>query len=168
MDKLNIKLYVENGIESIDRSNKTVTDEKGKVHHYGTLILATGSRAFVPPDAPMHLPGVFTMRNRKDADDLKKYLNYKGHVLIAGGGLLGLELAAALREIDMQVTIVQLGSRLMERQLDPMASSLLRERLEEMGVQLFMNNQLSLLESHGDNKILLQTSKVGRVSLAMR
>ncbi|MDO6439201.1 molybdopterin-dependent oxidoreductase [Cyclobacterium sp. 1_MG-2023] len=162
MDKLNIKLFVENGIESIDRSNKTVTDEKGKVHHYGTLILATGSRAFVPPDAPMHLPGVFTMRNRENADDLKKYLNYKGHVLIAGGGLLGLELAAALREIDMKVTIVQLGSRLMERQLDPLASSLLRERLEEMGVQLFMNNQLSLLESHGDNKNITANLKSGQ------
>ncbi|MBD3627806.1 nitrate reductase [Cyclobacterium sp.] len=162
MDKLNIQLYVENGIESIDRSSKTVTDEKGRVHHYGILILATGSRAFIPADAPMHLPGVFTMRNRENADELKEYLDFKGHVLIVGGGLLGLELAAALREINMKVTIVQLGSRLMERQLDPMASSLLRERLEEMGVQLFMNNQLSHLDSHGENKNISASLKGGQ------
>ncbi|MFO7823012.1 MAG: molybdopterin-dependent oxidoreductase [Cyclobacterium sp.] len=162
MDKLNIHLYVENGIESIDRSNKTVTDEKGRVHHYGTLIMATGSRAFIPGDAPMHLPGVFTMRNRENADELKEYLDFQGHVLIVGGGLLGLELAAALREINLKVTIVQLGSRLMERQLDPMASSLLREKLEEMGVQLYMNNQLSHLQTHGNSKKLTASLKSGQ------
>jgi ferredoxin-nitrate reductase len=162
MDKLNINLFVENGIESIDRSNKTVTDEKGKVYHYDTLILATGSRAFVPGDVPMHLPGVYTMRNRQNADELKEYLDYKGHVLIIGGGLLGLELAAALKEIDVEVTIVQLGSRLMERQLDPMASSLLREKIEEMGVQLFMNNQVHQLEAHGEEKKITAHLKSGQ------
>ncbi|MBD8487970.1 molybdopterin-dependent oxidoreductase [Echinicola sp. CAU 1574] len=162
MDKLNITLFVENGIESIDRSNKTVTDQKGRVHHYDTLILATGSRAFVPADVPMHLPGIFTMRSRRNADELKSYLNYEGHVLIAGGGLLGLELAAALREINISVTIVQLGSRLMERQLDPMASSLLREKIEEMGVKLYMNNQVSQLESNEDEKRVTVNLKSGQ------
>src|SRR5690606_37344144 len=162
MDKLNIHLYVENGIESIDQSNKTVTDEKGRVHYYDNLILATGSRAFVPADVPLHMPGVFTMRNRENADELKEYLDNKGHVLIVGGGLLGLELAAALREIKIKVTIIQLGSRLMERQLDPMASSLLREKIEEMGVQLFMNNQVDQLEPAGEEKTITAHLKSGK------
>lgn len=162
MNKLNIHLFIQNGIESIDRSNKTVTDEKGRVHHYDTLILATGSRAFIPPDMPMHLPGTFTMRSRLDADKLKEYLNYQGEVLIAGGGLLGLELAAALREINVGVTIVQLGSRLMERQLDPMASSLLREKIEEMGVKLFMNNQIAHLDSREADKTVKISLKGGQ------
>lgn len=153
MEKLNFSLFVENGIASIDRNHNTVTDELGKVHHYDILILATGSRAFVPADAPLHLPGVFTMRNRQNADDLKAYLEPGGHVLIAGGGLLGLELAAALKEIDMKVSIIQLGSRLMERQLDPMASALLREKIEEMGVQLYMNNQIERLEAKDEKTI---------------
>ncbi|MEX2591254.1 MAG: molybdopterin-dependent oxidoreductase [Anditalea sp.] len=162
MDKMNISLFVKNGIESIDRTNKTVTDEKGRVHYYDNLILATGSRAFVPGDVPLHLPGVFTMRNRQNADELKSYLDNKGHVLIVGGGLLGLELAAALREINIKVTIIQLGSRLMERQLDPMASSLLREKIEEMGVQLFMNNQVHQLEAHGEEKNITAHLKSGQ------
>ncbi|HSJ69517.1 MAG TPA: FAD-dependent oxidoreductase, partial [Anditalea sp.] len=114
----------------------------------------TGSRAFIPADAPMHLPGVFTMRNKKNADDLVEYLGGQGHVLIVGGGLLGLELAASLREISIKVTIVQLASRLMERQLDQTASSLLREKIEEMGVTLFLNNQVDRLEPYlGENRI---------------
>ena len=152
MEQLNIHLSVENAVESIDRVNRTVTDEKGRVHHYDILILATGSRAFVPGDAPLYMPGVFTMRNRENVDRLKSHLNNEGHVVIVGGGLLGLELAAALREINIEVTIIQLGSRLMERQLDPMASALLKERIEEMGVQLFMNNQVHQLEERPDGK----------------
>src|SRR5690606_41034670 len=92
------------------------------------LVVATGSRAFVPGDVPLHLPGVFTMRNRENADELKAYIKGNGRVLIVGGGLLGLELAAALRELAVEVTIIQLGSRLMERQLDPTASALLKEK----------------------------------------
>lgn len=162
MDRLNIHLYVENAVESIDRVNQTVTDEKGRVHHYDKLILATGSRAFVPGDVPLHLPGVFTMRNRENADELKANLDGKGQVLIIGGGLLGLELAAALRDIHIEVTIIQLGSRLMERQLDPMASAMLKEKIEEMGVQLYMNNQVHLLEEIQDGKGVRAHLKSGK------
>ncbi len=162
MTRLNFTLYVENSIERIDREHKTVTDQFGKVHPYDTLILATGSRAHEPADAPMHLPGVFTMRNRHNADELKKYLNYHGSVVIIGGGLLGLELAAALREINVTVSIIQLSSRLMERQLDPLASSLLREKIEEMGIQLFTNNQVHLLQKGEQDKELKVHLKSGK------
>ncbi|HLT08820.1 MAG TPA: molybdopterin-dependent oxidoreductase [Cyclobacteriaceae bacterium] len=160
--RLNIRLYVENGVESIDPANQTLTDEKGKVHHYDKLVVATGSRAFVPGDVPLHLPGVFTMRNRENADELKAYIKGNGRVLIVGGGLLGLELAAALRELAVEVTIIQLGSRLMERQLDPTASALLKEKIEEMGVQLFMNNQVHLLEKGGTEKEMVVHLKSGK------
>jgi ferredoxin-nitrate reductase len=162
MDRLNIQLHVENAIESIDRLNQTVTDEKGRVHHYDKLILATGSRAFVPGDVPLHLPGVFTMRNRENADALKASLDGKGQVLIIGGGLLGLELAAALREIHVEVTIIQLGSRLMERQLDPTASAMLKDKIEEMGVQLYMNNQVHQLEENQEEKGIRAYLKSGK------
>ncbi|MFC4874388.1 molybdopterin-dependent oxidoreductase [Negadavirga shengliensis] len=162
MDKLDIHLFTSNGISSIDRHAKSVMDERGKMHHYDRLILATGSSAFIPPETPMHLPGVFTMRNRQNADDLKAYLDYKGHVVIVGGGLLGLELAAALREISVEVTIVQLGSRLMERQLDHMGSSLLREKIEEMGVRLLMNNQVDRISLTERDKELYVQLKSGQ------
>ena len=145
-EQLNVKLYAGRSVDEINRVHKTVMDSKGQIHDYDILVMATGSRAFVPNDVPMHLPGIFTMRSREDADGLKAYLNGEGHVLIVGGGLLGLELAAALREVDIQVTIVQLASRLMERQLDPVASMLLREKVEEMGVQIYMNNQVQHIE----------------------
>ena len=160
---LGVQLFVKNGIVSVDKNSKTVVDENGDQHPYDLLVLATGSRAFVPSDVPVHFPGVFTMRNRNHADELVEYLGGNGHVVIVGGGLLGLELAASLREIDIEVTVIQLASRLMERQLDPVASSLLREKIEEMGVNLYLNNQvykLEQIEGRNEMKVYLKSGAI--------
>ncbi len=143
--KLEVYLHESTGIQAIDRTQKTVTDTQGKTHTYDKLIIATGSRAFVPKDVPLELPGIFTMRNRGDADQLKNFLHHQGHVVIVGGGLLGLELAASLREIDITVSIVQLSSRLMERQLDLISGDLLREHIEEMDVRVYFNDQVQTI-----------------------
>lgn len=147
IDKLNIQLHASAAIETIDRKSKTVTDQQGNTHKYDRLVVATGSRAFVPPNEPIHEPGVFTMRTRADADSLKKYLKKDGHILIIGGGLLGLELAAALNEIDMRITIVQLASRLMERQLDALSAELLMEFVEEKGIAVHVNDQVQAIHT---------------------
>ncbi|MEO0472784.1 MAG: molybdopterin-dependent oxidoreductase, partial [Bacteroidota bacterium] len=138
--RLGIHLHTSTSVEKIDRAGKNITDSAGRRHSYDILVAATGSRPFVPRDVPMHMDGVFTMRNRTDADGLKTYLKNSGlptnrqHVLIVGGGLLGLELAAALRQVDISTTIVQRASRLMERQLDSVASKLLAEEVIERGI----------------------------------
>lgn len=141
-EKLDVELHYENEITFIDRAKKIVKDKYGVRHRYDKLILATGCRAHVPKEAPIELPGVFTMRTRKDADDLKKFLKPNGHVLIIGGGLLGLELAASLREIDVRVSLTQLGSRLMERQIDTLAGQLLMEYVEELDIDVYLNDQV--------------------------
>jgi ferredoxin-nitrate reductase len=156
-EALDAVLHGENEIVSIDRAGKTVTDRFGKKHTYDKLILATGCRAFVPKDAPIHFPGVFTMRTRKDADELKNFLKPNGHVMIIGGGLLGLELAASLREIDINVSLTQLGGRLMERQIDQMAGQLLIEYVEELGISVYLNDQVQSVElSRSPGKFIAQ------------
>lgn len=145
-EALDVSLYLENEIVSFDRQKKTVTDKFGRKHNYDKLILATGCRAHVPKDAPIHFPGVFTMRTRRDADALKNFLKPGGHVMIIGGGLLGLELAASLREIDVNVSITQLGSRLMERQVDTLAGQLLIDIVEEMEINVYLNDQVQNVE----------------------
>ncbi|MEL6560576.1 MAG: molybdopterin-dependent oxidoreductase [Bacteroidota bacterium] len=154
-EKLNTHLYVSNEIAKIDRVHQQVVDAKGESHSYDVLVMATGSRAFVPGGVPMYLPGVFTMRDRKNADDLKKHLiKYDAdgkvlekHLVIVGGGLLGLELAAAMTEVNVSVTIIQLGSRLMERQLDPIASSLLRQYIEDdLNIRVITNDEVKNID----------------------
>ena len=163
MEALDFTIYPENEVTSIDRQQKVVIDKFGEKHSYDKLILATGSRAYLPNDAPENLEGVFTMRTRQDADYLKKYLHPNGHILIIGGGLLGLELAASLREINVFVSILQLGSRLMERQIDNIAGQLLLDFIDEKDITVYMNDQLLHAvkdEATGKLKIQLRSGRV--------
>jgi ferredoxin-nitrate reductase len=162
-EELNVSLQLENEIISINRNEKYIVDRFNKKHFYDKLILATGSRANIPKDAPIHLLGVFSMRTRYDADSLKNYLKKDGHVLIIGGGLLGLELAVSLREIDVQVSILQLGSRLMERQIDNLAGQLLLDFIEEKNITVYINDQVQSVSQNGSDEklnVTLRSSKI--------
>lgn len=139
----NIKLHRGVTIDKIDTENKTVTDSYGKKTTYDVLILATGSRATVPKNAPS-LSGIFTMRSRIDADNFKKHLPKDSHVLINGGGLLGLEMAASLREMNVKVTIIQRSSRFMQRQLDTLGSQLLHEEMTDQGCDIYYDDEVEL------------------------
>ena len=167
--KLDISLHPGIGISHVDRANKQVTDATGAVHSYDLLIMATGSRAFVPSEMEMNLPGRFTMRERSDADQLKSYLQETGlpseeqHVVIVGGGLLGLELAAALKKMQVNISIVQRAPRLMERQLDRVASRLLAEDVTERDIQIYFDNEVStVFEAKEGRNSLLVNLKTGR------
>ncbi len=168
LDKLNIHVHPETTIAKIDKENKVVKDSRGVAHTFDKLILATGSRAFVPKDVQIDLPGRFTMRNKIDADRFKAYLEATGlppeeqHVVIVGGGLLGLELAAAMKHKNAKITIVQRGSRLMERQLDKISSKLLALDVQERGIQIYFDNEVSTVfddEDTGELNITLKSGK---------
>ena len=138
----NLSLHRGLSIEKIDREQKLLFDSDGKIHTYDVLIMATGSKAAMLKDAPQ-LQGIFTMRNRVDADKFKQHIDpSKGKVIIIGGGLLGIELAASLHEVQIEVTIIQRISRLMDRQLDSLGSQLLHEVLSDKGIQIYYNDEV--------------------------
>jgi len=138
----NIKLHRGVSIQHINRSEKTVTDSKGNVHKYDLLILATGSRSTVLRDVPA-LKGIFTMRNRNDADQFLSHANeHNGRVVIIRGGLLGIELAASLKQMNIETTIIQRTSRLMNRQLDILGSQLLQDELIDKGIEIYYNDEI--------------------------
>ncbi len=138
-----IQVHKGKSIVHIDRKNKTVWDSDGVEHGYDKLILGTGSRAFLPKGVP-ELNGIFNMRSRLDADALMPFLRKQNpHAVIVGGGILGLELAASLRKMNIKVTVIQRSGRLMERQLDPTSSELLYQDLTERGIEIFFNDEVS-------------------------
>lgn len=138
----NIKFHRGVSVIHIDRINKTVTDSNDIVHTYDVLLLATGSRAATLKDVPP-LKGIFTMRSRRDADAFMQHIDpHKGKVVIAGGGLLGIELAASLREMHIDVAVIQRTSKLMDRQLDNLGSQLLYEELTDRGIEILYNDEI--------------------------
>lgn len=156
----NIQVHKGLEIVNIDRKHKVVIDSEGQEHSYDRLILGMGSRAFMPPSVPK-IPGIFNMRSRLDADSIKPFMNQENpHALIVGGGLLGLELAASLREINVNVTIVQRISRFMDRQLDQLGSDLLHEEIVNLGIDVYYNDEVAAF--YGTDKFEGVRLKSGR------
>lgn len=160
LSKLNITMRSGVSIENLNTKENTILDSQGNIHAFDSLILATGSRPFVPENAQLNLPGRFTIRRKDDADRLKKHLDNTNlvpeeqHVVIVGGGLLGLELAAALKHKKVKITIIQRASRLMERQLDRISSKLLAEEVQLRDIQIYFDNEVStVFETDNPNEI---------------
>ncbi|MDP7149336.1 MAG: FAD-dependent oxidoreductase, partial [Nitrospinaceae bacterium] len=126
----NIKLHTGKEVVEIDRRNRKVIAEDGTTASYNRLLLATGSNSVLIPIPGNDLKGVVTFRNIHDVTTILEIAKKKKQALVIGGGLLGLEAAYALKQQGMFVTVVHLMDSLMERQLDPEASSMLRETLE--------------------------------------
>lgn len=120
----------------IDREAHEVRLGTGQKLPYSRLILATGSRSFVPPLVGSDLPGVFVLREAADAMAVRSWVqdHCARSAVVIGGGVLGLEAAYALTKLSLDVTVLQLASRLMDRQLDERGGELLRSYLHGIGI----------------------------------
>jgi ferredoxin-nitrate reductase len=119
--------------DALDVEARRVIDEAGGSHPYDALVIATGSRAFVPPIPGADLPHVDVFRTWRDADALAA-TPPATRAVVVGGGLLGLEAAAGLHARGVAVTVVELAGHLMNLQLDAGASAMLRRDLERQGI----------------------------------
>ncbi|MCW9024951.1 MAG: nitrite reductase large subunit NirB [Gammaproteobacteria bacterium] len=137
----NITLHKGNTITSIDRVNRKVCAEDGTEESYDRLLIATGSEPFIIPVPGNDLEGVVSFRDIHDVDLMLEAAMKHKHAVVIGGGLLGLEAANGLIQQGMSVTVVHLMDTLMERQLDQPAAIMLKESLEERGINFLMQAQ---------------------------
>src|SRR5262245_22561951 len=106
----------------IDRANRVVRSADGKVAEpYDILILATGSKPFVPAIPGKDLKGVFVFRTLADCAAIGACAQESGKAVVLGGGLLGLEAARGLQSHGLQVAVVEQAPHLMPQQLDAAA-----------------------------------------------
>ncbi len=140
-----ITLHLNKHISRIDRKNRTVHADDGTSADYDRLILATGSNPFILPVPGNDLQGVISFRDIHDVDAMVEASAKYKHAVVIGGGLLGLEAANGLKLRGMDVTVVHLPSSLMERQLDPVASTMLQKSLEDKGLNFLMGKQTEQL-----------------------
>ncbi|AKR58228.1 Nitrite reductase [NAD(P)H] large subunit [Devosia sp. H5989] len=136
--------YAANGVDcrfghavtKIDRHARTVF-ANGVETPYDKLVIATGSAPFILPVAGRDLPGVHAFRDLDDVEAMLAIAARPGaRAVVIGGGLLGLEAAAALRGRGMNVVVLHLAGHLMERQLDPAAGYLLERELTGRGIKV--------------------------------
>lgn len=145
-----IKFIADDPAIKIDRTRKVVHTEKGESVDYDRLIIATGSSPFIPPVQGVDLKGVISFRDIYDVNTMIKYCETKKNAVVIGGGLLGLEAAYGLKQRGMNVTVLHLMDRIMERQLDGRASRMLRHSIEQKGINIITEaNTEALLGEEG-------------------
>ncbi|MFB6845313.1 NAD(P)/FAD-dependent oxidoreductase [Streptomyces sp. NPDC056373] len=129
-------------VVGVDRARRTVECADGTVIAYDRLVLATGSNPVLPPLRGLftenhELPeGVHAFRTMDDCLGLSKAVRPGARAVVVGGGLLGVSAARALALRGAQVVLAQQSERLMERQLDPAASKLVKRHLTDLGVEV--------------------------------
>jgi nitrite reductase (NADH) large subunit len=116
-------------IAAIDRAAGTATTGRGEALAFDRAVLATGSEAVRLPLPGAELPGVFLYRSIADVQAIRRAAAGGARAVVVGGGLLGLEAAAALSAAGARVTVVHALGWPMERQLDPGAGRLLAREL---------------------------------------
>ncbi|KAI1155626.1 nitrite reductase [Nemania diffusa] len=151
-----LNYHINTPVTEIDSSNKTVTCGNGDVVAYDILVLATGSDAILPTHTPGHdANGVFVYRT---IDDLQKLIEFgevrKGTVgVVVGGGLLGLEAAAAMLDLKCfeKVKLVERNRWVLSRQLDSEAGNLVVEKVTELGIDIMLTRRVARIKTDGDD-----------------
>ncbi len=120
-------------VTAVDRVARRVLTDGGAVA-YDALVLATGSRPFVPPVPGHDLPGCHVYRTLDDLDGIRAAAVPGRPGVVIGGGLLGLEAANALRLLGMRPHVVELAPHLMPAQIDAGGGGLLADLITELGM----------------------------------
>ncbi|HET9650276.1 MAG TPA: nitrite reductase large subunit NirB [Microlunatus sp.] len=139
-----ITLHAGVRVERIDRFAKVVFADDGSVTPYDELIIATGSRSFLPQMDNLHradgslLPGVFAFRTLDDTRSMISYADRADHIkaVVIGGGLLGLEAARGLQRFGLAVDVVHAGGHLMNAQVGPQAGLIVQRSVEKLGIRV--------------------------------
>ena len=131
-----IQFYLSDPVTDINREQKQITSKNGLQLHYDTLVLATGSSAFVPPIKGNDLEGNFVYRTIDDLEAIENYAKKCTTGVVIGGGLLGLECANALRNLNLKTHVVEFAPRLMPRQLDDAGAMTLRKHIEALDIEV--------------------------------
>jgi nitrite reductase (NADH) large subunit len=151
----NVRLHAGIKALSIDRVGRHVVGTCGIVEDYDKLIIATGSRALIPPikniegeDGRLR-PGVFGFRTLDDCHAIVAEAATAKRAAVIGGGLLGLEAARGLMTHGCEVHVVHISSSLMNQQLDRPGSAILRSIMEEMGVRVHVEKSTTEVLGNG-------------------
>lgn len=154
--------YAERGLElklncraeRLDPEAKCVYFADGGACRYDKLIIATGSRSFVPPIQGADGRNVFTLWTLEDASAIAEAARDAKEAAVIGGGLLGLEAAHKLLQTGTDVTVIENADRLLARQTDRRASELFLKKTEAEGIKVHLDDSAEAIRDEGGRKVL--------------
>ena len=157
-EKYNIEWKKGLEVKSIDDREHIIGLSNGESLKYDKILLATGASAFIPPVENLReAKNVVGLRNLEDAIKIKEEAEKVKNVVVLGAGLVGIDAIAGLAFKDLNVTLVEMGDRVLPIQLDKYASSKYEKRFEDAGVKLKLGVRAEkvLIDENKNPKALL-------------
>ena len=144
--KNNIRTMFSVRAEHIDAAKKQVLLQGGKKVKYDKLLVATGSRPFVPPMEGLDKNEYFTFMTYADALALEKQLAPEKNVLIVGAGLIGLKCLEGIADRVGKVTVVDMAPHILPSILDDYGASIIQNQLEKHGAEFYLSDSVASFE----------------------
>jgi len=154
-EKSEVEFILNTSVESIDRNNKTVRLSNNETLSYDKLALTVGSKVRKVNLPGADLDGVFYLRDLKDIERITPYINPGANAVIVGGGYIGLETAAVLNKKGMNVTVLEIMERVLQRVTAPVVSEFYTRIHEEEGVSIRCGVGVSGFKGNGRVAIVL-------------
>ena len=127
----------------VDRQTKTITLRDGSRLQYDTMVLATGASVREAPQLPPGSPAVHYLRSEADAEALLAALQPGRRLLVVGGGLIGLEVAASAAEIGVKTTVLEVAPRILSRVCNEHIAAIVHSAHRAHGVDLRLSTAVA-------------------------
>jgi 3-phenylpropionate/trans-cinnamate dioxygenase ferredoxin reductase subunit len=148
---LNVEAWQPDVATQIDRAQRIVRTQSGREVQYDRLVIATGGAARKLPASLVKTDHIAYLRTLDEASALGERLRASKHVLVIGGGWIGLEVAATARKLGVAATVVEGAPRLCARSVPPAVSDFLLDLHRSNGVDVRLSAALTSLDTHPDD-----------------
>ena len=144
-EKFNIEFMLNTQVDSFSPDDKTVTLSDGTVLNYDKLGLCLGARVRKVPIPGSDKKGVHYLRTIDDIENIRPYVAEGKQAVIVGGGYIGLETAAALKKLGMEVTVIEMMPRILQRVTAPEVSNFYHRIHTEEGVKIVTDSAVETM-----------------------
>jgi NADPH-dependent 2,4-dienoyl-CoA reductase/sulfur reductase-like enzyme len=148
---------------AIDRADRAVVLDDGRRLQYDALVIATGSTPRQIPQLPMGMPRVHYLRTEADARALQMDLRRSQDLLVVGGGLIGLEVAASAAMLGVKVTVLEVAPRILARVCDEQTGAVVHAAHARHGVDIRVGTTLMTAATEADGRIAAVTGAGDRL-----
>jgi NADPH-dependent 2,4-dienoyl-CoA reductase/sulfur reductase-like enzyme len=148
---------------AIDRADRAVVLDDGRRLRYDALVIATGSTARQIPQLPIGMPRVHYLRTEAEARALHADLRRTRDLLVVGGGLIGLEVAACAATLGVKVTVLEVAPRILARVCDEQTGAMVHAAHARHGVDIRVGTTLMTAMPQADGRIAAVTGTGDRL-----
>jgi 3-phenylpropionate/trans-cinnamate dioxygenase ferredoxin reductase component len=159
-----VNLVLNATVDAIDRAGGAVVTADGKRLPYDALVIATGSVVREIPPLPLGMPRVHYLRTETQARGLAAELRQSQHLVVIGGGLIGLEVAASAAELGVRTTVIEMMPRILARVCDEETGVRIDAEHRRRGVDLRLATALARAQAAPDGRIAITTSSGDTIS----